>query len=940
MKTNVFLIVLLLTLFSKINAQKITGYLPSYRNVTPVTGVQYDKLTDIVFAFINPDLSGNLITYTLNPSSAPFDFEMSKFIEAKAHCKTYNVRLHIAIGGADAGNLRDARLATVCGAAGTRGVLVAALLKFAITHELAGIDVDWEFPNTVAERTAHENLLSELRTAINASSRPDLLLSVAVGGEFPPTSAPSHLDYINTTAVGYPDIFYIMAYDLPSAYGTNHSSRASSNSSMDTWNTNKSIPKAKMQLGVPFYGRNSGRTLIQEYTTLATAAPATVFGADSYLYSGNTYYYNGSATLQGKVDDITNTQCGQGIMIWDLGEDRVDAYSLLSSINTRMQNNCNFTPSLGIDKTICGGSVTLDCGLLAAGKTFSWTKDGATLTGVTTPSTTVSVGGTYKITVKQGCCTKTDEVVVLEGTTVSGTGATRCGAGAVTLNVTSGAGTYDWYTTATGGTKLSTGLSYSPSITATTDYFVQRNYGKKMYNGGRQYNTPSNCWTDRWQDEEGPLGYPEWAQRITVTTDVTIDSVRIWYTNLTVNNVSVKIYAADGSTLVASSTPVNLTAIAAASTGFPLVYMLPVKVNLTPGTYFLGVHAPVTTTGLFMLNSTSGPFSSSSVPGIFTIDANTYRNFGFGFTGATVHYGTMFDWRISAPVVSACGRTQITATVNCNPVVTITSPAPPGPVAQVINNPLTLSATATDDGSIVSMNYVIKRVSDGVTVATVVGGAGPNYLASWTPTILEDYTVTAIATDNGSLTGSSSTVTISVGVLPVNLISFNGVETIDGNLLDWITSGEKNNDHFEIERSNDGKIFSVIGNKEGAGNFNEIKKYTFLDELPFKGGNYYRLVQYDFNGEFTRSAIVTINNNQYSYCNVLPNPFTGHTLLFLQNYKNAKVELINAQGILINTYHVLSEDEKIEVGEELISGIYQVRIITNGVSRLFKIVKL
>ncbi|MFC0516576.1 LamG-like jellyroll fold domain-containing protein [Mucilaginibacter angelicae] len=51
----------------------------------------------------------------------------------------------------------------------------------------------------------------------------------------------------------------------------------------------------------------------------------------------------------------------------------------------------------------------------------------------------------------------------------------RCGAGQVTLTATGGSpsgGTYNWYTTATGGTSVATGATYSPTIVTTTTFYV------------------------------------------------------------------------------------------------------------------------------------------------------------------------------------------------------------------------------------------------------------------------------------------------------------------------------------------------------------------------------------------------------------------------------------------------------------------------------------
>lgn len=95
--------------------------------------------------------------------------------------------------------------------------------------------------------------------------------------------------------------------------------------------------------------------------------------------------------------------------------------------------------------------------------------------------------------------------------------------------------------------------------------------------------------------------------------------------------------------------------------------------------------------------------------------------------------------------------------------------------------------------------------------------------------------------------------------LPVELLSFKGVlhnQQVD---LNWTTGSELNNSHFTIERSIDGKEFTPIGRIHGAGTTQEEQNYTFTDETPFNGINYYRLKQVDFDGQFEYSEIVNVN---------------------------------------------------------------------------------
>ena len=83
--------------------------------------------------------------------------------------------------------------------------------------------------------------------------------------------------------------------------------------------------------------------------------------------------------------------------------------------------------------------------------------------------------------------------------------------------------------------------------------------------------------------------------------------------------------------------------------------------------------------------------------------------------------------------------------------------------------------------------------------------------------------------------------------LPVELSRFS-VESNDfGNILEWTTLAEINNDYFEIQKSNDGVRFETIYVVTGKGNSIEVSNYTYNDVLS-KGQVFCRLKQVDFDG--------------------------------------------------------------------------------------------
>ncbi|MBX9852702.1 MAG: hypothetical protein K2X86_13230, partial [Cytophagaceae bacterium] len=763
------------------SAQKIVGYLPSYRDPSP-TNIQYSKLNTIIYAFINPNTTGNLIT--TNVGNAAFDFDMTHFLTVKNNCSNYGVKLSVSLGGADAGNLRSNRLNAVSGNATYRATLVSELVNFAITHNLSGIDVDWEFPTTAAARTNHEALLSALRTAINASANPAIRIGVAVGGEY--TGSPNHMQYFNTPAITYVDDFHIMAYDFPSSYSTNHSSLTDAQSSITQWNTVKGVPMSKMYLGVPFYGRNTARTLESDYRNFSAGAAS--YNVDTY--SG--WYYNGKTTLETKTDWIIS-QGGQGIMIWDLGQDRTDAYSLLSVIYTRMSTLCPAPqPSLGPDVGFCSGSVNLNSNVAAqAGRTFTWKRNGSdVVTNSATANTyTATLGGTYIVEVTQSGCTKTDQIIVTAGSSLGTTGDTRCGPGTVNLSVTTAGGPFDWYDALTGGTKVYTGANYSPGISATTTYYVQENTGSSTYNAGKAVISVPAAWNEAGYEATNSL--PRHAQKIVVSQDLTIQPVKIWTSNQAITGVKVMVISGvNGTSVVSQTTPVNL-----AANGSP--YTLTVNLTLTAGTYYVGAYAPVPGgggTGIWLESNTNYPTSQA---GVYSIEGKSYANYGSGFNAAQTptHYGQLFDWVITTGIVPPCGRTPVVATVNAaaNTGLTVSAASP---VCVGVDGSVTVQSSET------GVSY--QPYIGASTVGTAVSGTGSNITLTVNAGNLSvgSNTITVKATKTGCGTvdlATQPTITVNdvpaqpstiAGSTPVCLGSQNySVTNVAGVTYTWSVSG-------------------------------------------------------------------------------------------------------------------------------------------------------
>jgi len=111
-----------------------------------------------------------------------------------------------------------------------------------------------------------------------------------------------------------------------------------------------------------------------------------------------------------------------------------------------------------------------------------------------------------------------------------------------------------------------------------------------------------------------------------------------------------------------------------------------------------------------------------------------------------------------------------------------------------------------------------------------------------------------LAVDDFSLTANHAP-------LPVSLTSFTAKANQQNIDLAWNTASEKDNSHFEVLRSGDGKTFSKIGEVKGAGNSSSAKSYAFTDRDALPGVSYYKLKQVDVDGKSSDSEVAAIKSN-------------------------------------------------------------------------------
>ncbi len=99
--------------------------------------------------------------------------------------------------------------------------------------------------------------------------------------------------------------------------------------------------------------------------------------------------------------------------------------------------------------------------------------------------------------------------------------------------------------------------------------------------------------------------------------------------------------------------------------------------------------------------------------------------------------------------------------------------------------------------------------------------------------------------------------------LPVELEKFTAVTNNRSVSLRWTTRSENNSDHFEIERSIEGQIYSTIGSVAASGNSTSVREYEYSDNdvQSFNKPIFYRLKIVDKDRSSKYSPVVSVRQH-------------------------------------------------------------------------------
>jgi hypothetical protein len=261
--------------------------------------------------------------------------------------------------------------------------------------------------------------------------------------------------------------------------------------------------------------------------------------------------------------------------------------------------------------------------------------------------------------------------------------------------------------------------------------------------------------------------------------------------------------------------------------------------------------------GVYSVSATEGFtwLSPASINGGFD-----YTNVNTGFAGSGIINaqgmvaGQTYYIMIDGHGGSVCNYT-LTAGIGVQLPVALASPD----MVLPCNTPGSVSVTNTNGSANVDWTWTWAGTSSGGPVS----GNSVNFGTLPPGT----YTFTVEASDfNSCVTNAIQdqvTVTVNPCPLGIQLDKFDVVPKGAYNQVNWSTISETGNSHFLVERSVDGVNWELIHFKEAAGNSLDEVHYLFEDYSFKQGINYYRLAQFDLNGEGRRYDMIAVDNREH-----------------------------------------------------------------------------
>jgi len=315
---------------------RVIAYYPMWATTTlPVSAIKFQSLTCVNHAFAWPNMDGTIATYDATIDTALID-------------ATHRASRKILLAFGGAGTTQTANFAAVVADSSLRRAFINNVVARLSSSHYDGADLDWEGPSSQADKMNEVTFVRELRAAFQTTDT-SWLITMAIGAS---NWSGQWRDF--ASLVPYVDWFNAMEYDFhgswsavaghnaPLFIGSDPASDPdylSIDQSVQYLAVTRGIPKSKLNLGIPFYGKQFGTSaLYTSYTGEQDLAYRDIIstvqtGSWSYTWdigSDAPYYTSVSPPKIITFDDTVSiaekcqyvkSQRLSGVMIWEISQD-------------------------------------------------------------------------------------------------------------------------------------------------------------------------------------------------------------------------------------------------------------------------------------------------------------------------------------------------------------------------------------------------------------------------------------------------------------------------------------------------------------------------------------------------------------------------------------------------------------------------------------------
>lgn len=166
--------------------------------------------------------------------------------------------------------------------------------------------------------------------------------------------------------------------------------------------------------------------------------------------------------------------------------------------------------------------------------------------------------------------------------------------------------------------------------------------------------------------------------------------------------------------------------------------------------------------------------------------------------------------------------------------------------------------------------------------------------------------------------------------LPIELMTFTGSSKEHAVEVRWSTATETNNERFSLQKLED-TAWTQVAVCAGAGTSTQPHSYTLYDINP-AATNYYRLVQYDYNGSYAVSEIIAVEHTQPAaqQVHLFPQPATDHVLI-TSGELITRADVFASDGTLLQSSSFADGDTSVDINTSgMRSGVYMVHVYFQG----------